>query len=187
MHKLFYILLIASAFAACGRHTIPAVNNSDSTLIVKKDSVVTKDTTVAFPAIIIRTSVNVDSLLKIIDSLKKADADTGAYFPYIHIIDSSLSGSIDVSSSGDIKFTCKEDSLKAVIRNLTTAYLQLYVSKQKTQVEQVPGPIQIVNHIPSWCWYLLAFMIVYFGLKIVANFVTPQNSILKTLLNLFKK
>lgn len=144
----------------------------------------------------------IDSLLKVIKELQADNTDTAIYVPFNPILsdttisrkhaDTSLRASIFVNSEGFLRFVCKEDSLKQVIRNLTVAFTQLYVSKQKTITKTVivPGPVKIVTQIPKWMWWWFGISLCYLLFKIVILVFTPASegtSVLKLVTSIFKK
>ena len=57
---------------------------------------------------------------------------------------------------GNVKITCREDSLKLVIDSLQTiiSKKEVYHSEEKTTV--VEKPVTVLKYkIPKWCWWLL--------------------------------
>ena len=194
MKKLLTILLFAFALVSCHRGAIPSVstNSFDSTFIERKDSSVVKDTTIIVAAKQASLATAIDSLLKIIAELRDENRDTTITVPYVRSQDTAstpIVASMYIGRDGSIRFMCKEDSLKLVIRNMTRDYLELFISKQKVKETTVlvPGPVQIETKLPKWFWYLLGFNLIYFGLKITSVFYAPTSGILKLLLTAVKK
>lgn len=193
MKKLLIISALILSATCCHRKAIPTINNSDSTFVERRDSVVSKDTVIDLQGQEIGLAAMIDSLVIVINKLKLAGVDSSIYVPIIQAAITNdtvhaqrLSASLSVNSAGNVKFICKEDSLKQVIKNLTTAYLQLYVTHTKVQTIQVPGPVQLKNVTPKWAWVLLAIAVAVIGWKITSIYYKPATTGLSFLTTLFK-
>lgn len=190
MRKWLTILFLSLAFAmmvtSCSRSTCPASSN-DHDSSSEKSFVLQKDTTITSPAKETGLATMIDSLISVIERLKAQKKDTAVYWIVQKESKDSLSASISVNSAGKVKVNCKEDSLKQVIIKLTSAYTNLYVSKQAKQIVTVAGPTVIKNVIPKWVWVLLAINVVVVGWKITSLFYKPETTGLNILTNLFKK
>lgn len=184
-------LSLISLFSSCARKAIPSVTTTDSTVVERKDSVVVKDTTIIIPAKKASMATTIDSLQQIIQQLQEENRDTVIRIPRNDSdrTDSAFMATVEVKRDGTVVFNCKEDSLKLVIRNLITRYLELFISKQKTTVvtKLVAGPVQIETHIPKWMWWVLAYAVCSVGWKIAKLFISPGTSILDILKHWFTK
>lgn len=136
-------------------------------MITKVDSVIVKDTIIKTPSRNASINTSMQDIARIIDSLSNAKSSSVVAYKKI---DSTLSASVAINRNGAIQFNCKEDSLKMVIHNITTAYLQLLQMKEHTNTIQVPGPVQIEAHVPKWLlwWFIITALLM--GLKITSMF-----------------
>lgn len=183
------ILFFSVLMIGCNRTLIPSPTVTMDSTSITKDSVVLKDTTISFEGHEVTLQVNADSLLSILKEIDGMPRIDSAEITKLFVIDSGTNGNVHGSiyfNDGMLYFDCKADSLQSVIVQLRSQYLELYLQKNKTTTVTVPGPTVTVTKLPTWFWYVLAFVISYFGLKVLAIFYTPSSGILQMILNLFK-
>jgi len=191
VRNLITILFVVFLATSCHRKAIPDSTYQYTTSIVQKDSVIVRDTTINIPSKEVSLEFSLDSLISAQKRLQKGNVDSSYKVMKVsqkQYKDTSLKATLYMNSSGWLIFSCKEDSLKEVISNLTVAYAQLYVTKQQTKI--VPGPVQIQTHIPAWMWWWFGITLIYIIFKIgLFNFtpVTGVTSIIKFIFSNFKK
>lgn len=190
MRKLVYIATILAVSTSCQRSFVPKASVNDSTVSYRKDSIVVKDTTIIVPSQAVSAATTIDSLQSLALWLSQRQVDTSIRFyntPNAFTNSPKLEGTIKIDRNGHVQFKCKEDSLRIELFNVTKAFLELYVSKNKSETVYLPGPEKKVPFVPNWCWWILAYVAISIGWKIAKLFFTPGTSVLDIIKHWFSK
>lgn len=171
--QVLLLVLSVSLVISCSHHSIPTkaytVDSTDS--ISRTEKVVYRDTTIVIPGAVI----TIHDTIPCKDVIYHAEKDSAG-----------VKATVDLKN-GVLSVSCKEDSLRKVLLNLASDYIQLYKKKNETITITTPGPIVTVPYVPKWCWYLLGFVVLYFGLKFMALLITPSSSVTSFIFSLIKK
>ena len=171
--QVLLIVLSVTLAVSCSHHSIPTktytVDSTDS--ISRTEKVVYRDTTIVIPGAVI----TIHDTIPCKDVIYHAEKDSAG-----------VKATVDLKN-GVLSVSCKEDSLRKVLLNLASDYIQLYKKKNETITITTPGPIVTVPYVAKWCWYLLGFVVLYFGLKFMAILITPASSVTSFIFSLIKK
>lgn len=157
-YLLLFICLLATA---CSKKILP-VKATDYTF--EKDSTgstlkeVYKDTVITIPG----GAASITGKLKLASTNDSMLIKMPVFTPIAEISKQGIvTAKLKVDSQGNIKVDCEADSLRHVLRNLYSSYLELWISKNKTQKVEIPVPYEVLKYKPpDWIWYVLAYAIV---------------------------
>gem|GEM_PF-3062939 len=165
------IVFSVSMIVSCNRHDIPAAQNKEIDTTFRKEKLVYRDTTIIVPGV----SILIHDTLPCKEATYHFEKDSG-----------NIKATVDINK-GVLTVSCKEDSLKKILLNLASDYIELYKEKNKTVTVTVPGRTVTDWYIPKWIWYLIGFNVVFFGWKIASAYLFPGNSFLGIIKHWFTK
>lgn len=147
MKNLLIILSLFVAFASCSRKTLPPVQTIIKDSIIEKEVIRYRTDTTFLPG---------DTL-----QIWQAIPCPGAKMDTVIIKGkTTLSAKI---LNGFIRIDCRTDSLQHIIDSVISLKQREIIH---SEISQVPYEVEtIVYKTPKWVWWLVAFVVVYFGFK----------------------